>query len=341
MRSRDAYRSADMSLAQQLGGFLWVLGALVVLVLLPLAPPNESSLGNGGWVIAIIAVGASLALAVRLLRRRDLVSATELMLHSLVAIIVIGLLMWLAESPGTYSELLLFSTLYVAAVHPPRRVLGFMVVLAVVLASPLLYPDGDSTVAGQVGRFLIWSGLALAATAFTSRVRFQRAGLVRQGDAARVEARADPLTNLGNRRAFDEAMTAATARAERSGSALSAILVDLDSFKAINDDYGLVAGDRCLRDVAEVLRATVRRPDSCFRWGGDEFVVLADVDRRGAEQLAARLGSEVEGRCRRPDGSPLLLHTGIAQFGPDGTDGESLLAVAGAVLKPLGSQSGQ
>lgn len=339
VRSADAYRSADMDLARQLGGLLWLMGAIVVAVLLPLAPPTESSIGSAGWFIAAALIVSSVVLAGRLLRRSDpAVSPTELLLHSVVAVVAAGVLMWLADDPGSYSELLLFSTLYVAAVHPPRRVLGFLVVLALALGMPLLYAEGDSLLAGQVGRFLIWSGLAIVATAFTSRVRFQRAGLLRQGIEARVEARADPLTDLGNRRAFDEAMTAATARARRNGTALSAILIDLDSFKSINDEHGLVAGDRCLRQVADVLRDTVRRPDSCFRWGGDEFVVLADVDRVGAERLAARLGAEVTDLCRRPDGSPVLLHNGTAQFGSDGSDGEDLLASASAALKPVATR---
>ncbi len=96
----------------------------------------------------------------------------------------------------------------------------------------------------------------------------------------------DPLTGLGNRRAFDEALAAATLRSSRTHTDLSVIVADLDSFKAINDAYGLPAGDRCLREVARAIDDAVRQPDSSFRWGGDEFVVVADVDQAGAQGLA-------------------------------------------------------
>ena len=55
---------------------------------------------------------------------------------------------------------------------------------------------------------------------------------------------------------------------------LSLLLGDVDTFKLINDSYGHSDGDRCLRQVAQAIDDTVRRADSCFRWGGDEFAVL-------------------------------------------------------------------
>lgn len=336
VRSAEFYRLADMELAKQLGALLWVMGAFVVAVLLPLAPPDESSIGDAGWVVAAAMIVGSLAFAVRLLRSPAAISPLELILQSVVAVSMVGLLMWLADEPSTYSEILLFSAIYVAAVHPPRRVLAFVAILAVVLATPLLYEPAESILAEQVARFLIWSGLTVVAAAFTARVRWQRAGLRRQGDEARTEARADPLTGLGNRRAFDEALAAATERATRSESALSTIIIDLDSFKAINDTHGLVVGDRCLRAVADAIVDVVRRPDSAFRWGGDEFAVLADVDREGAETLAERLATEVSARCRLPTGEPIRVHTGAAQLGPDGVDGDSLLTAASGALKAAG-----
>lgn len=338
MSNEEFYALADQSLAKRMGGFLWLMGAVIITILLPLSPPDESDLGDAGWAVGVGLVGLSTILGIRLLRHADRVSSGELLAQSYVAISVIGVLMWLAGAFAAYVELGLIATLYVAAIHPPRRVLPFLAIVALVLASPLFYAYSDTLLAGQVGRFLVWMALAFVAIAFTARVRMQRAGLRQEGDEARVQARADPLTELGNRRAFDEALVAATLRADRTGSSLSVIVIDIDSFKVINDNHGLVAGDRCLREVAEVLREGVRRPDSCFRWGGDEFVVLADVDRAGIEQLSIRLAGEVAVQCPRPDGSPMLLHTGAAEFGRDGSNAEELLIAASRALKPAEEQ---
>ena len=330
--SAEYYRLADPTLANQLGGAFWVVGAIIAAVLLPLAPLDRSELGDAGWAVGAVCVLGSFALGVRLLRTVR-VGYGELLLHSVLSAVGVGLLMWLSGDPDPYGELLLLTTLFVGAVHPPRRVLVFLVVLLVVLATPLIYDDGDNLLASEVGRFLVYGTLALTATAYTSRVRLQRAGLVRRGDRALREARADLLTGLGNRRAFEEAMLAATHRAERTGSPLSVVLVDLDSFKAINDEHGLVAGDRCLKCVARAIADEVRTPDSAFRWGGDEFAVLADVDRSGAAQLSERLMAAIADRCLRPDGAPVLMHVGAAQLGVDGDDGESLLSAASTALK--------
>ena len=330
--SADYYRLADKELARQLGGVFWIVGAIVALALLPLAPLDRAELGAGGWILGGACALASIGLGLRLLRSQS-VGFDELLLHSLLAVVGVGVLMWLSGDPDPYGELLLFATLFVGAVHPPRRVLAFLVALAAVLASPLIYDSGDNLLASEVGKFVIWSTLALVATGYTSRIRLQRAGLVRRGDRALKEARADLLTGLGNRRAFEEAMRAATSRATRSGTPLSVIVVDLDSFKAINDEHGLVAGDHLLQGVARTIADEVRRPDSTFRWGGDEFAVLADVDRAGATQLSRRLAAAVAERCARPGGEPLLVHVGAAQLGVDGNDGESLLSAASAAMK--------
>lgn len=103
-------------------------------------------------------------------------------------------------------------------------------------------------------------------------------------------ARTDLLTGLANRWEMATHVEAERSRAERHGSSMALILGDLDHFKAINDTYGHLAGDKVLRAVAEVLRTNLRREDICARWGGEEFLVLLpetgpDQARRVAEKL--------------------------------------------------------
>lgn len=338
MKSADFYAMADLGIAKTIGGGLWFGGATITAILLPLAPLDDSSLGDAGWFIGVAIVAFAYGVALRLLWFSKGVTANEMLALNYVAVGLTMVLMWLYGAFAPYTELLLLPVLYTAAVHPPRRVLVFVAVTGLALASPLIYADGQ-TFAEELARFLLWSGLAIAATFYTAKVRIDRQGLLALNVEARSEARVDPLTGLGNRRAFDEALAAAAVRSSRTHTDLSVIIADLDSFKRINDRYGLPAGDRCLREVATVIDDAVRQPDSCFRWGGDEFVVVADVDRSGADMLAHRVSREVAARCKRPDGEPVTLHVGTAELGEQGTDPSTLLTAASAALKPSRNSS--
>lgn len=335
VNAKDFYAMADLDIARKIGGGLWFGGFLVAAVLLPLAPPDNTSLGDAGWVVAAAIIVGTLAYAARLLRWGADVGPDELLGMNYVAVVLISILVWLDGAHAPYTELLLLPVIYTAVLHPPLRTIAFLVFVGAALALPLLYAE-DQSLADQLARFLIWGGLATAGAFFIAYVRMQRAGLREAGEQARSEARADPLTGLGNRRAFNEALDAATLRTGRTNTALSVILADVDSFKEINDGFGLPAGDRCLREVAAVLRKTVRQPDALFRWGGDEFAVVADVDRAGAERLGTRLGAAVSAACRRPDGQPVRLHIGTAELDHDGADAADLLMTASRELKPSG-----
>jgi diguanylate cyclase (GGDEF)-like protein len=96
-----------------------------------------------------------------------------------------------------------------------------------------------------------------------------------QSDLLRNLAFLDGLTGVSNRRQFDERLALEWGRAQRNGAALTLILLDVDAFKRFNDHYGHQAGDDCLRQIASVLQAALRRPaDVVARYGGEEFVCL-------------------------------------------------------------------
>ncbi|WP_307729897.1 diguanylate cyclase [Massilia sp. H6] len=98
----------------------------------------------------------------------------------------------------------------------------------------------------------------------------------------------DGLTGIGNRRAFDETVQREWQRGQRTKQPLSMLLCDVDSFKLYNDELGHQAGDLCLKKVAAVLTAQLKRPaDLAARYGGEEFaIVLPETDLDGALQLA-------------------------------------------------------
>lgn len=112
-------------------------------------------------------------------------------------------------------------------------------------------------------------------------------------------AHRDELTQLGNRRRFEEDFAVALARHKRSGAQMALILMDLDGFKAVNDQLGHVKGDELLRNVAESIRRVVRAEDRAARWGGDEFVVLANCPPPEGLVLAERIREEVRLEAQR------------------------------------------
>jgi diguanylate cyclase (GGDEF)-like protein len=110
-----------------------------------------------------------------------------------------------------------------------------------------------------------------------------------------VQAMRDSLTDVYNRRAFEEIAFREISGARRSGMPLALIVCDIDRFKAINDTFGHLAGDEVLLDVARLLRANLRDEDTLCRWGGDEFVAL--LPRAGSEdahQAARRIALAFE-----------------------------------------------
>jgi len=115
-------------------------------------------------------------------------------------------------------------------------------------------------------------------------------------EVAQSRAATDGLTGLANRRALDDALARMTAQTLRSQTSLAVIGIDLDHFKAINDQFGHDAGDEVLQTVAAVLRAGTRAGDFVGRWGGEEFCVIApDTPADGALALAENLRATVDG----------------------------------------------
>jgi diguanylate cyclase (GGDEF)-like protein len=115
--------------------------------------------------------------------------------------------------------------------------------------------------------------------ALKSKVREVEQGALeisKKAEAFQAAAMQDGLTNLYNRKAFDSKLLESLAALHGERKAFSVILFDLDRFKAINDTFGHVAGDKVLQKVAECLKETFRKDDFIARYGGDEFVVIID-----------------------------------------------------------------
>jgi diguanylate cyclase (GGDEF)-like protein/PAS domain S-box-containing protein len=115
----------------------------------------------------------------------------------------------------------------------------------------------------------------------------------------------DPLTGLGNRRAFDEQVEREWKRTLREGSRMSLLLLDIDHFKEFNDRYGHQAGDACLRVVAATIVGNARSSDIAARYGGDELaVILPYADIVDASVVAEKLRSAIEELWLTHEGNP-------------------------------------
>jgi len=161
----------------------------------------------------------------------------------------------------------------------------------------------------------------------------ENARLVRR---LRDAAETDLVTGVYSHRHLQDRVRQETARAARSHSPLSVLMVDLDDFKRINDEHGHQAGDRVLRSIAGALRAAVRTSDVVARYGGDEFVVLMpDTDVSEAGNVARRAAEAVAELAHpMPDGTDVHVtcSVGLALHPRDGRSGKALLRAADAAM---------
>ncbi|HEV7318469.1 MAG TPA: GGDEF domain-containing protein [Ensifer sp.] len=132
------------------------------------------------------------------------------------------------------------------------------------------------------------------------------------------QATSDPMTGLRNRRWLIDNASAALARAKREGTGLSAIVMDLDHFKAINDRFGHDAGDRALTAAGAVVLSCIRPYDLAARIGGEEFaILLPGCDQACATEIANRIRSQLAGISILPSGAQLTASFGVYEAEPE------------------------
>ena len=172
--------------------------------------------------------------------------------------------------------------------------------LSVFFERPRRFSDDDKTI--------------LATFASQATVALENQRLMREKD---VLARTDGLTGVFNRSYLELSLDQAMRGMHRNGGLISLLFIDVDDLKATNDERGHMAGDRALRELAQLLADSCRETDTVARYGGDEFVVLMpDTDARGAHQVLAKIDAAIDRRNRRaPDGSPLRASMGLQTSG--------------------------
>ena len=312
----SGYDGVDGGNAQRIGAILWLVLVGLTCAVLPMTPPTEE-LGDAGWLLAGVVVAIGLGFVAMMRSDGPAMTWDAQLAAAYIGVLGLSLLQWSAgglEAP--YEPIALLLVLYVAAIHPARRLAIFMVFVAISLLAPLIYdsPD-DEHLAETLIDLVTWGGIAFVTSTLMKAVRSRRLQLQHTAETAQIEARLDSLTGLPNRRAFDESLDTEIRRATRLEIPLSVLMLDIMNFKRINDIWGTARGDECLRRVSDALREEVRKPDILFRWGGDEFaIVLSGADDDGAKEVGRRLKSALAGSVKGPDDLPIRIRFGSAEL---------------------------
>lgn len=279
------------------------------------------------YVPPAVAFAVSIAAALILLRRRRQAGWAAIgMVLALGAAVITVVMISVPDRTGVYAPYYVCLGIFAFYFFRPRWAFAQVAWIAALYAVAVGI-DGPPAPAEQwingVATTLLVGMLVL-----TLRTRIDRLH-----SALAEAALTDELTGLPNRRAFDEQLAREIERAERSGTALSVALVDLDHFKQLNDSSGHLAGDRALHRIGSIVPAAVRGMDWPARFGGDEFAVLfpdageaeaTDIAGRLREQIATAFGGEEVG---------LTASVGIAVRSPaDGPGPEGLLDRADRAL---------
>ena len=204
---------------------------------------------------------------------------------------------------------------------------------------------GDARVAFAL---LAFSGITLAALVFGASVYLGRMHEHRRSMEAKNESLArlnaqleglattDALTGLHNRRFMDEFLAIEVERARRKRTPLALILIDIDHFKAVNDDFGHAAGDAVLRATALMMKRLVRGSDVLCRYGGEEFLVaMPEASLEAARARAEALRRAMHELKIAHEGGvlrPITLSLGLAVWPQHGADADAVLSAADAAL---------
>jgi diguanylate cyclase (GGDEF)-like protein/putative nucleotidyltransferase with HDIG domain len=297
------------------GAVLSVLSALV----------SDSPTLDQGLLFAV--AGASALGGLFLLVIYDRMPLWGFHIAAAVATVIASFAIYAWGESSTFGPLpYLWVALFVFYFFPYRAALGHLVWIALAYAVVLAEQDADHT---QVDGWIATIVTLLVAGSFIAVVRTRLANMIASlADAAHR----DPVTELLNRRGFEDIFDMELERARRSDTPLSLVVGDLDRFKRINDELGHAAGDEALKRIARAIRAVKRRFDSAARVGGEEFALLApDCDEHGAFMLAERIRGDVEERFSGQTPN-LTISFGIATFPLHGQSSEALLRAADQAL---------
>ncbi|KGX85621.1 sensor domain-containing diguanylate cyclase [Pontibacillus marinus] len=237
------------------------------------------------------------------------------------------------QTPVSYIDELLTNNIQTLVLYilPPYFIL---LLLSILVARMLAKPFNDlanvvnKLASGQtaiVPRSQHWNR---EADLLTKSVRIAMSSMQESNNKLLQEATTDPLTEIPNRRKMNEVMDDWT----RQGIAFSLLAIDIDHFKSINDTYAHQAGDEVLKHLASTLQSVLPEHGQCFRYGGEEFVVLLPhLSSKSAFGIAERIRVTVQ-NVRNPLGKTITVSIGVAEYPVHAQTAENLFRRADKAL---------
>jgi diguanylate cyclase (GGDEF)-like protein len=308
--------------AARVGGLLLVIGGSLALALIATVP----GFVHGRSTPTLVMAGTAVAVGLFCMVNARQVPTWFLPVVGPLGIILIAASSILTGTTTDGSELLylwpvlfsayflswrsaLFNVLLIAAAYPPIAIS----ILGSAGITPSVYVVGTSIVA-----FVVTVSL--------------RRQITRAITAAALEARTDKLTDLPNRRSWDDGLAREVALQARRGTPLCVLMIDLDLFKRLNDTHGHATGDAALGLTARVLRTEARQTDLLARIGGEEFALaLPDCSLADGAHRAEQIRRAVE-RTSATWTTPLTVSIGVAVLPAHATTSSALMASADAAL---------
>jgi diguanylate cyclase (GGDEF)-like protein len=296
-----------------------LFGAASAITVISVLAPHQPQVETSG--LAVVAAGSAALTAVLLLAGERLPAwAAHVWPAAGTVLVSFGLLFNGERNGGAaggdemyYLWVTLYAAYYLGRVATAFQVAFVAAAYTVTLVAIDPGPIGPS-------RWLTTVGLALGSAVV---VRLLAERIERLVAELRLAATTDPLTGLLNRRAFAERFGQELARARRTGEPVTALLIDVDHFKEINDRHGHAAGDQALVELGRALTLELREIDAVARIGGDEFAVLLPATGAAAAQATAE---------RLVARAAVTISVGAAVYGIDGHTIDELARAADAAL---------
>ncbi len=244
----------------------------------------------------------------------------------LLAVGVVTLIMWKYERQDPVLLHLYYVPVVLTGFYLGCYRARFMALLCILSATVVLIPGTVRPLTQTLSEnllptYCVWTATIMLVAVLVGKLSDGwRAALESLRNEHRKDVLTDALTGIANRRAYEFELTRRVSQAERDGTPVTLLMLDIDQFKKLNDRYGHPAGDAVLKGVADILQATIRKCDLGVRYGGEEFsVILPGISFSEASDVAERIRTLIE--SHRFSFNKLTLRTtvsiGFAQYQSD------------------------
>ncbi|NQD39067.1 GGDEF domain-containing protein [Permianibacter sp. IMCC34836] len=281
--------------------------------------PNSPTWGNTGLIVLLCAsLLSALQFARMILHARDYAPRLDKLAKALQGVALLALL---AAPILPYATLIVPVTLLILLSVVFMLIMGCVSAMAGSIPARYFLLAWGAFLAGSI--IYLWKIFGVLPHTFMTQNSWQIGSLLEmillsltlssRMNELQHQSRTDALTQLGNRRLFDDKLPAATAVAIQQRKPLALLVLDIDHFKQFNDRHGHAQGDEAIKRVAHALRKHVRKPYLACRYGGEEFaVILPGASHDDARVLAERLRSTVQGDGA--DGYPITISIGVGSL---------------------------